>query len=193
MPSLSFFQVYRRGSRGKQTLYSLQYAGSRGSLPALYEHTLSPVYSKAGGSPKVSKLLLVSLSVVSNVFLQVWFRKSHTLPSWSCKYTLWYTYIAFEVGYILLLKVSSSAFVIELAPVIRFCLPSFWTKKMMACFPQVYCIGGHGTSAEHLEVWVLDSALNKWTEILPASTHDTGASVFVKRFRHAAAGKRRTP
>ncbi|BFI43329.1 guanylate kinase [Marchantia polymorpha subsp. ruderalis] len=102
--SLVAYKVYRRGSRGKQTLYSLQYAGSRGSLPALYEHTLSPVYSKAGGSPKV------------------------------------------------------------------------------------YCIGGHGTSAEHLEVWVLDSALNKWTEILPASTHDTGASVFVKRFRHAAAG-----
>ncbi|KAL3690523.1 hypothetical protein R1sor_016832 [Riccia sorocarpa] len=102
--SVVAWKVSRRGrDKGeKQIKYSLQYAGVRGSLPALYDHTLTPIFT--GESPKV------------------------------------------------------------------------------------YSIGGNGTSAAHLEVWVLDSALNKWEEILPASTPDTGASVFVKRARHAAAG-----
>ncbi|KAL2610662.1 hypothetical protein R1flu_029235 [Riccia fluitans] len=104
--SLVAWKVSRRvRNKGeKQITYSLQYAGARGSLPSLYDHTLTPVFTETKG------------------------------------------------------------------------------------FPKVYSIGGNGTSTEHLEVWVLDSALNKWTEILPASTHDTGAGVFAKRVRHSAAG-----
>ncbi|CAM6124138.1 unnamed protein product [Calypogeia fissa] len=55
-------------------------------------------------------------------------------------------------------------------------------------YPKVYSIGGHGTSSDYMEVWVLDPALRGWKEVLPAVNADTKQAVFANRRCHAAAG-----